>query len=147
MQNKRQKLYEQIVIEYKYPTKSRQNIIKSFIYGGLICLFGQGLLFALEKFGFEGKEASLVMSLTLILIASIMTGFGIYDILGKEAHSGTLIPITGFANAMTSSAIDFRGEGYLIGVSANIFKLAGVVIVVSIVSGFIVALIRWLGGI
>ena len=96
-----------------------------------------------ELFSFSEKEATPIMLITLILIAAILTGLGIYDRLGDFAGAGSFIPITGFSNAMTSSAMEARSEGFVTVIGSNIFKLGGAVITFGIVASFVLGGIRY----
>ena len=110
----------------------------------MICLVGEGLINLYLYLGVNKEDSITFMLLTMIGIAIILSWFGIYDKIGQIAKAGTVIPITGFANSMSSSAMEYRPEGFLLGIGANTFKLAGSVIVFGILSGFFVALIKYL---
>lgn len=123
------------------------NCIKAFIIGGLICTFGQVITnFYINVLNFSEKDAANPTAGTLILLAAIFTGFGLYDRLGQFAGAGSAVPITGFANSMASAAIEHRSEGIVLGVATNMFKLAGSVIVFGVVSAYIVGMIRYFYG-
>mgnify|MGYP003297226045 CR=1 FL=1 len=141
-------LNKKIVFEVLDNNKQQRNIIKNmmfaFIYGGTICLFGEIILtISIKIFNFDNSTAKLMMYLILILSSCIITGLGFYDKLGRYAGTGTIIPITGFANSMTSSGIESKPEGICCGIFMNLFKLAGSVISSSIVFGVIVGFISW----
>lgn len=122
--------------------------VKAFVAGGLICTLGEALIELYANVcGIEGKNASMLASVTLIFLAVLLTGFGVFDKLAKHAGAGTLVPITGFANAVSSCAIDARSEGYIFGVGAKIFTIAGPVILYGIVAGTLYGAIYWLIGI
>lgn len=128
--------------------KPRKHVIKhclsAFLYGGMIGLIGQIILqFYMNIFKTTEKEATPMMIITIVLVAAILTGLGIYDRLGKKAGAGTFIPITGFANSMTSSALEAKSEGLVTGIGASIFKLGGTVITFGIVASFILGGIRY----
>ena len=107
-------------------------------------MIGEFFLNLYQKlFSFSEKEATPIMLITLIFIAAILTGLGLYDRLGNFAGAGSFIPITGFSNAMTSSALEARTEGLVTGIGANIFKLGGAVITFGIVASFIVGGLRY----
>ena len=101
----------------------------SFLVGGAICAFGQGLSLCFEALNFTKEQTRLLVPCTLILLAAICTALGVFDQLGKHAGAGTAVPITGFANSIVSSAMEYRNEGFVLGVGANMFKLAGPVLV------------------
>lgn len=123
------------------------NSIKAFLVGGLISCIAEGLLEIYNKlFGIEEKTASSLVSITIVFITSLLTGFGIFDKIGQFAGAGTIVPITGFANSMTSSAIESKSEGLILGIMTNMFKLAGAVIVAGVVSAFLSGLIIYIIG-
>lgn len=122
-----------------------KNCIKAFIVGGGICAFGQILQFMyINYFGYTEKNAGDPTAATLIIISILLTGLGVYDTIAQWAGAGTAVPITGFANTMSSAAIEHRSEGYVLGVGGNMFKVAGPVIVFGTFSAFAVAIIKML---
>ena len=107
-------------------------------------MIAQAILdFFMNVFHYTQKEATPLMSITLVFIACLLTGLGVYDILAKHAGAGTFIPITGFANSMSSSALDSKAEGLVLGIGANMFKLGGTVITYGIVSASLLGVIRY----
>ncbi len=120
--------YQRMVKPVSPPSKSWINIPMAFLVGGLICTLGQLLLMLYTHFGAEKTEAAAWTSVSLILLSAVLTGFGLYEQLAKHAGAGTLVPITGFANAISSSAIEAQSEGFILGVGAKIFTIAGPVI-------------------
>lgn len=136
--------------EYQEFAKTREpqrsvffNCVKAFLVGGFICLLGQLISqFYMTYFDFNERTAGNPTVATLIFIAVLLTGFGVYDHLGQWAGAGTAVPVTGFANSIASAAIEHRSEGYVLGVGGNIFKLAGSVIVFGVVAAFVVALVK-----
>ena len=123
------------------------NSIKAFLVGGLISCIAEGLLEIYNKlFSIEEKTASSLVSITIVFITSLLTGFGIFDKIGQFAGAGTIVPITGFANSMTSSAIESKSEGLILGIMTNMFKLAGAVIVAGVVSSFVFGTLIYLVG-
>lgn len=122
-----------------------KNCIKAFLFGGAICALGQGLLDIYSKLLHLGKEdASTLCAVTLVFIAVLLTVIGVFDKIAKHAGAGTLVPITGFANAIASPAIDSRAEGYVLGVGAKIFTVAGPVLLYGVVASIIYGAIYWL---
>jgi stage V sporulation protein AC len=125
----------------------KSNILKctlfAFLFGGLICLFGEGLYF-LFSLRFDGQLSRTLVSLSLILIAALLTAVGIFDKIAKHAGAGTLVPITGFSNATVSEAIDAKSEGLILGVGAKIFTVSGPVILFGIFSGVLYGFIYFL---
>lgn len=120
------------------------NFIMSFIFGGLLSILGQGLIFFYQYLGIDEKVSQSLMSVTFILIASILTGIGIYDKFGQIAKAGAFVPITGFANSMTSAALEAKSEGIVTGIAQNLFKIAGSVITFGVVSAYILGILRYL---
>lgn len=112
--------------------------------GGLIAIIGQVLITIYTSIGFETKVANSLMSVSLIFIASLLTGLGVYDKFGQYAGAGSFVPITGFANSMTSSALEYKSEGVILGIASNLFKLAGSVITFAVVSAYVFGIIRYL---
>ena len=123
-----------------------KNVLKSFVIGGLICAIAEGI-YLLFNLNFNEKDSNNYTIMIIIVIAAVLTGFGVFDRIGQFAGCGTIVPITGFANSMTSSAMESKSEGLVVGVLNNMFKLAGSVIAVAIISGIIVGLITYLGGV
>ena len=136
--------------EYGEYVKSRakkspiiKNCIFSFLFGGLICTLGQGFFQLYTYLGLEEIDARTLVSATLILIACILTGVGVFDNIARIAGAGTLVPITGFANAVCSQAIDTKSEGFILGVGAKIFSIAGPVILYGTFFGAIYGIIYY----
>lgn len=137
---KYKKMTEKIVPE---ENKIKNGII-AFIVGGLVGLLGQFIVFILENnFEFSSKDSSAIMIVILIFIASLCTALGFFDNLVAKAKMGLIIPITGFAHAMTSSMIDYKREGFVTGIGTNAFKLTGTVILYGVVSAYVFGLIRF----
>lgn len=121
-----------------------KNCFNAFCIGGLICAMGQGLFDIYSiALGFADDDASLLSSVTLVLLAVVLTAFGIFDDIAKVAGAGTLVPITGFANAVVSPAIDSKSEGLVLGVGAKIFTVAGPVLLYGILSGALYGIIYY----
>lgn len=122
-----------------------KNYIMAFLVGGLICCIGQGINdFYMNVINLDKLDASSATSMTLIFLGAILTGFGVYDLIGKFAGAGSIIPITGFANSIVSPAMEFKKEGYVMGVGANLFKIAGPVLVYGVSSSIICGLIYYI---
>lgn len=116
-------------------SKSVKNCLNAFWVGGLICLIGQLLLDLYENvLKMEQNPASTLVSMSLITLSIILTALGLYQKIAKFAGAGTLVPITGFANAMSSPAIEFKPEGHVLGIGANLFSIAGPVIVFGVIA-------------
>ena len=149
MDKKDIKKYEDIIKKSPVKRPIVKNAFFAFVIGGLIGLVGQSIIYLFNKIlGIDNETANSLMSLTIVGITSVLTAFGLFDKLGQIAGAGTYIPITGFANSMTSSAIEGKSEGLILGIMSNMFKLAGAVIVAGVVSAFIssslIYFIRWL---
>lgn len=139
------KNYKKYVDEISPKPKYLKNYIWAFIVGGIICVIGQGINDLYMQFAQLDKlTAASATSLTLIFIGSLLTGLGVYDLIGKRAGAGSIIPITGFANSIVSPAMEYKREGYIMGVGANLFKIAGPVLVYGIGSSIICGFIYYL---
>lgn len=137
---------------YKKYTEARaagsplvKNCVKAFLCGGAICCFAEGLKTVyISQLNMTEDDAGLLTSVTLIFLAILLTGIGVFDKIAKHAGAGTLVPITGFANAVASPAIDSRGEGMVMGVGAKIFTVAGPVLLYGTFSGAIYGVVYWI---
>ena len=121
-----------------------KNSLLAFIFGGLICLIGQLFLMLYQYLGADEKTAGILVTVTLIFIAALLTALGIFDKIAKHAGAGTLVPVTGFSNAVVSEAMDSKSEGYVLGVGAKIYTVAGPVILYGLLSGFVYGLIYYI---
>ena len=138
------KLYNKIVMNHKPKEHRLKNSIIAFLIGGLMGILGHFLLNLYSYYlDIPTSDAGVFMIITLIFISSLFTALGFFDKLVNFARCGLIIPITGFAHSMTSAAIEFKREGYVTGLGANIFKLAGTVILYGIVSAYIFGIIRY----
>lgn len=120
--------YDSMVKKISPNSKSRTDIFKAFLIGGLICSIGQGLLDIFTYFGFDEKSAAAWTSISLVFVSALLTELGLYEKIAKHGGAGTLVPITGFANAVASPALEFKAEGFILGVGAKVFAIAGPVI-------------------
>lgn len=121
-----------------------KNCIKAFMVGGIICCLGQLINNICKNYGFSTEESSTYTSMILILIASILTGLGLYSKIGKFAGAGSIVPITGFSNSVTAPAIEFKKEGFILGLGAKIFIVAGPVILYGTLTSVIVGIIYYI---
>ncbi len=138
------KLYNKIVMHHRPKEHRVKNATVSFIVGGIMGLLGELLLELYSYYlNISSSDAAIFMIITLIFLASLFTALGFFDKLVNYCRCGLIIPITGFAHSMTSAAIEFKREGYVTGLGANIFKLAGTVILYGIVSAYILGIIRY----
>ena len=110
------------------PTNKIKNGCLAFLTGGLICAFGEGMGMVYERIGLDADEVRLMIPSTLIILTAILTALGVFDDIAYYAGGGTIVPITGFANSIVSSAMEFQSEGRILGTGANIFRIAGPVI-------------------
>ena len=134
------------IVDKHTPKEDRlKNAILVFIFGGIFGALAEVLLRGyMIWFSLPRKEAGVVVTLTLVVISSILTALGVFDVCVAKLKSALIIPITGFAHSMTAAALEYRKEGLILGIGANIFKLAGSVILYGIVSVYIFGLIRLL---
>lgn len=129
-------------------TKEFKTLFRAFWVGGLICCIGQSIRYFYQfVFLLKGDELSSFVSLTLIFLASLLTGLGVYDRIGKYAGCGSIVPITGFANSVVSPAIEFKTEGFIYGTASKMFVISGPIIVFGIASSVLVGLIYFIYGI
>lgn len=133
--------YKEYVSNKATPSPIGKNMAWAFCVGGLICVIGQALLNFYKKSGLSAEEAGTAVSMTLIFAAALLTGLGLFDKLAKRAGAGTLVPITGFANAMVSPALEFKNEGFITGTGAKLFTVAGPVLVFGISASIIYGLL------
>ena len=138
------KQYKRIVDEHTPKSPVFKNTIKAFIFGGLICTTGQGITDIAIYYGSNKEDAAVWTSVILVFFGALLTGLGWYPHIAKHAGAGTLVPITGFANAVVSPAIEYKTEGMITGVAAKMFIIAGPVIVYGIVSAWVLGIIKWL---
>ncbi len=117
--------------------------LKAFFIGGGICCLGEGI-FQLLRSGMDEKTARMTVSIALIAIAVVLTGLRVFDNVAKHAGAGTLVPITGFANAVVAPAIEFKSEGYVLGLGAKMFNIAGPVLTYGISASVIYGVILWI---
>ena len=125
------------------PSPIIKDTIKAFIVGGFICVLGQLLLTVYGKVISDEQSAKTLVSCTLIFLSAMLTGFGVFDKIATFAGAGTIVPITGFANAMVSPAIEYKTEGFVLGVGAKMFTIAGPVIVYGTVASVVYGIIYW----
>lgn len=141
----KEKEYQEFIKKYTPKPPIIQNALISFFVGGCIGL-GSEILLEIYQFIFHlpRKESGVLVILTLIVIASILTALGVFDILVTKVKSALIIPITGFAHSITSAALEYKTEGFVLGIGANIFKLAGTVILYGVVAVYIFGALRLL---
>ncbi len=135
--------YKKFADAHAKPSPIVKNCLHAFLVGGGICAFSQGIIFVCIALGVSRDDAGLISSVTLVLLAALLTGLGVFDKLARFAGAGTLVPITGFANAVVSPSIDAKAEGWVLGVGAKIFTVAGPVLLYGTLSGTLYGLLYW----
>ncbi len=138
------KSYKQYTIRHSKKSPVIKDCIWAFFVGGGICTFGKVLLNLYQSMQINEETSKKLVSITLIFFACLFTGIGWFDSLAKKAGAGTLVPITGFANAMCSPAIDNKAEGFVLGLGAKMFTIAGPVIVYGTVASVVYGVIYWI---
>lgn len=136
--------YGELVKEYSPNSHTLVDMLNAFWTGGLICVLGQLLLNGWGLTGLDETQAGTATSMTLVFLGALLTGIGIYDRMAKVAGAGTIVPITGFANSVVSPAMEFKTEGFVMGMSAKIFTIAGPVLVYGLSASVIYGVIYWL---
>lgn len=121
-----------------------KNCIWAFLVGGAICTVGQAIMALYLHFGLDKLSASSSTSITMVFLGALFTGLKVYDKLAKHAGAGTLVPITGFANSIVSPALEYKSEGFVLGMSAKMFTIAGPVLVFGISTSILYGIIIWL---
>ena len=138
--------FQQMVKESSPNSHLLADCVKAFVVGGAICVVGQFLTGSFMNSGFAKTDASMYTSVILIFTAVLLTGIGVYDNIGKFAGAGSIVPITGFANAVAAPAIEFKREGYILGVGAKMFVVAGPVIVYGVAASIVCGAVYYLIG-
>ena len=136
--------YEKLVQKLSPNSPIWKDCIFAFLIGGLICTLGQGLVNLYTWLGAEKQDAGTLSSMTLVAISALLTGLSLYDDIAKVAGAGTLVPITGFANSIAASAVEFKTEGFILGVGAKMFTIAGPVIVYGVSASVVYGLVYWI---
>ena len=139
-----EKEYAKLVKDLSPKSPLFKDCVKAFLIGGLICTIGQLIQNGYLALGLEKKDAGTAMSMTLVAISALLTGLSLYDNIAKHGGAGTLVPITGFANAVAAPAVEFKTEGFVLGVGAKIFQIAGPVIVYGVSASVVYGLIYWI---
>lgn len=141
------KTYKKYVKKHAPSSPLIKDMFFAFLIGGLICAFAEGLYNFYLYLKIEESTVKILVPVTLVFLAALLTGIGIFDNIAKVAGAGTLVPITGFSNAVISPALDDKNEGLVMGVGAKMFTIAGPVIVYGIISSVIYGFIYWLIGV
>lgn len=137
------KKFTMLTKEEKPKPKIIKNCIWAFVIGGIICDIGQLVMNFLSKYDFTKDQVGTITSIILVFFGALLTGIGIYDKLAEKAGAGTVVPITGFSNAIVSAAIEYKKEGFVFGVAAKMFTIAGPVLVYGIGSSVIIGIIYY----
>ncbi len=136
--------YQKLVHAASRKTKWYVTIPKAFIIGGTICLIGECITRFLMAYNIPKEEAGTWTSIILVLLSALLTGLGLYEKIAKHGGAGTLVPITGFANAVSSAAVEAKTEGFILGVGTKIFTIAGPVILYGTTASVIYGVLYWI---
>ena len=136
--------YSKLISKHSGKSESLKNCAWAFFVGGAICTLGQVLCEIYQTLGIDSQNAKNLTSISLIFLSILLTGLNIYPKLARKAGAGTLVPITGFANACASPAIEYKPEGHIFGIGANLFKISGPVIVYGLFAGWVYGVILWI---
>lgn len=135
--------YAKMVKKASPPSNLLKDSLKAFLVGGIICVIGELLSKLYAGLGLGANQVAMLVPVTLIFLSILLTALGVYDIIARQAGAGTLVPITGFANAVASPAIEYKTEGFVMGIGANLFKIAGPVIAYGTVASVVYGVIYW----
>ena len=138
------KEYSRLVKQLSPRSPMGKDCLWAFVIGGLICTLGQVAIHVYTQLGLEKQDASTAASMSLVALSALLTGLSVYDDIAKVAGAGTLVPITGFANAVAAPAVEFKTEGFILGVGAKMFTIAGPVIVYGVSASVVYGLIYWI---
>ena len=139
-----EKEYQKLVEEISPNSPVGKDCLSAFLVGGIICTIGQFFINYYTRIGLDKEAAGTAASMTLVVMSAVLTGLSLYDNIAKFAGAGTLVPITGFANSITAPAVEFKTEGFILGVGAKMFTIAGPVIVYGLFASVVYGLIYWL---
>ena len=139
-----EKEYGKLVQDMAPKSPLWKDCLNAFWIGGLICTIGQLIMNGYMAAGLEKEDAGTAMSMTLVAISALLTGLSLYDNIAKYAGAGTLVPITGFANSIAAPAVEFKTEGFILGVGAKMFTIAGPVIVYGLSASVVYGFIYWI---
>ena len=136
--------YGKIVKDLSPNSPMWKDCLLAFVVGGLICALGQLAMNGYMALGLEKEDAGTAASMSLVVLSALLTGLSVYDDIAKHAGAGTLVPITGFANAVAAPAVEFKTEGFILGVGAKMFTIAGPVIVYGVSASVVYGVIYWI---
>ncbi len=138
------KEYDKMTKKASPPSKKLNNAIFAFVIGGFVCTLGEAVSLVCEYYGMSEDDVRLLVPVSLIVLSAILTALGIFDDIALHAGAGTIVPITGFANSIVSPALEFKSEGRILGTGANMFKIAGPVLVYGTLAAVIYGVIYYL---
>ena len=144
--NMSQDQYAQYVKKKSPNSETALDTLKAFLVGGIICCVGQGLLELYGLLSLSKDLTAALVSITLVFLGALLTGLGVYDDIAKFGGAGTLVPITGFSNAVVSPALEFKTEGFITGTAAKLFIIAGPVIVYGVAASVVYGIVLWIIG-
>ena len=139
-----EKEYGKLVEDMAPKSPIWKDCLMAFLIGGLICTLGQLIMNGYAALGLDKTDAGTATSMTLVALSALLTGLSLYDNIAKHAGAGTLVPITGFANAIAAPAVEFKTEGFILGTAAKMFTIAGPVIVYGTVASVVYGIIYWI---
>ena len=139
-----EKEYAKLIKEISPKSPIWKDCFHAFWIGGLICAIGQAIMNGYLALGLDKEAAGTAMSMTLVFLSALLTGLSVYDDIAKHAGAGTLVPITGFANAIAAPAVEFKTEGFVLGVGGKIFTIAGPVILYGVSASVVYGFIYWI---
>jgi stage V sporulation protein AC len=139
-----EKEYGKLVKDLSPKSPMWRDCLMAFFVGGLICTLGQLAINGYTALGLEKLDASTAASMSLVALSALLTGLSLYDNIAKHAGAGTLVPITGFANSVAAPAVEFKTEGFILGVGAKMFTIAGPVIVYGVSASVVYGFIYWI---
>ena len=139
-----EKEYGKLIKEMAPRSPIGKDCLHAFWIGGLICTIGQALINGYAALGLDKQDAGTAASMTLVVLSALLTGLSLYDNIAKHAGAGTLVPITGFANSVVAPAVEFKTEGFVLGMAAKMFSIAGPVIVYGVSASVVYGIIYWI---
>ena len=139
-----EKEYGKLIKEMAPRSPIGKDCLNAFWIGGLICTIGQALLNGYTALGLDKQAAGTAASMSLVVLSALLTGLSLYDDIAKHAGAGTLVPITGFANSVVAPAVEFKTEGFVLGVGAKMFTIAGPVIVYGLSASVLYGCVYWI---
>ena len=139
-----EKEYGKLIKDMAPRSPMGKDCLNAFLIGGLICCIGQLIMNGYTALGLDKTDAGTATSMSLVTLSALLTGLSLYDDIAKHAGAGTLVPITGFANSIAAPAVEFKTEGFILGVGAKMFTIAGPVIVYGVSASVVYGLIYWI---